>query len=751
MNQSNFPTIETLDLTNCDREPIHIPGSIQPHGVLIALNPSDLTIIQVSNNTEALLNYQPQDLLEKNLSQLLDPQQVKTIQKCLQEDFDRVNPLKLQIQQQHFNGIVHRSLDNTIILELEPTDSTTELNFFSFHNLIKKPLDKIQNASNLTTLSQIIVQEVQRITGFDRVMIYRFNSENAGRVIAEAKAAELTSYLGLYYPPSDIPKQARELYFLNLLRIIPDANYQPARLTPLLNPITNAPLDLSLSVLRSVSPIHVEYLNNMGVTASMSISLLKDQQLWGLIACHHSTPKYVSYETRTICEFIGQIMSLELTSKEDNENLDYKLKLKSLQAQLVESISQSENLLDGLLATDNDLLQLVNAQGVAIYLNQSLTTRGKTPSAEQIQALWDWVIGRIGNETIFYTDKLTEQYPVAIEIKDVASGLLVLIISKVQPSYIVWFRPEVIQTVNWGGNPHKPVEISENGELRMSPRKSFELWQETVQLKALPWQRCEIEAAIELRSNIVGIVLRKAEELAQINQELIRSNNELDAFAYVASHDLKEPLRGIHNYSSFLIEDYGSVLNEDGVSKLQTLMGLAQRMENLINSLLHYSRLGRVELILNETDLNELLDTIIETIKISFKEQQIDISIPHRLPTIKCDRIQLGELFTNLITNAIKYNDKPIKSITIGWQQEETLSHQSYWQFHIKDNGIGIRQKHQEVIFRIFKRLHPANRYGGGTGAGLTIAQKIVERHHGKIWVESIYGQGSTFYFTIPQ
>lgn len=612
MNQSNFPTAETLNLTNCDREPIHIPGSIQPHGILIALNPSDLTIIQLSNNTEALLGYQPQDLLEKNLSQLLNPQQVKTIQKCLEADFNQVNPLKLEIQQQHFNGIVHRSLDKTIILELEPTDSTTELDFFSFHNLIKKPLDKIQNASNLTTLSQIIVQEIKRITGFDRVMIYRFNSEDAGKVIAEAKAAELTPYLGLYYPSSDIPKQARELYFFNLLRIIPDANYQPAQLTPLLNPITNAPLDLSLSVLRSVSPIHVEYLNNMGVTASMSISLLKDRQLWGLIACHHSTPKYISYETRTICEFLGQIMSLELTAKEN-------------------------------------------------------------------------------------------------------------------------------------------VEIGRNGDLKISPRKSFELWQETVQLKALPWLKCEIEAAIELRSNIFGIVLRKAEELAAINQELTRSNSELDAFAYVASHDLKEPLRGIHNYSSFLIEDYGSILNEDGVSKLQTLMRLAQRMENLINSLLHYSRLGRVELILNETDLNELLNTIIETIKISFKEQQIDISIPHRLPIIKCDRIQLGELFTNLITNAIKYNDKPIKSIEIGWQQEETLPHQSYWKFYVKDNGIGIREKHQEVIFRIFKRLHPANCYGGGTGAGLTIAQKIVERHHGKIWVESTYGQGSSFYFTIPQ
>jgi light-regulated signal transduction histidine kinase (bacteriophytochrome) len=210
---------------------------------------------------------------------------------------------------------------------------------------------------------------------------------------------------------------------------------------------------------------------------------------------------------------------------------------------------------------------------------------------------------------------------------------------------------------------------------------------------------------------------------------------------------LKEPLRGIHNYSSFLLEDYGDVLKEDGVSKLQTLMRLTQRMEDLIDSLLHFSRLGRVELVLQKVDINSVVKNVLDVLKISRKEDNVKIYIPRYLPIVRCDRVQIQELFTNLIGNAIKYNDNSEKWVEIGYLD---ISSPESVVFYIKDNGIGIREKHKEAIFRIFKRLHTANKYGGGTGAGLTIAKKIVERHGGKIWVESIYGEGSTFYFTLP-
>jgi light-regulated signal transduction histidine kinase (bacteriophytochrome) len=609
-------------------------------------------------------------------------------------------------------------------------------------------------------MCQAVVSEVQTITGFERIMVYQFDPEGAGIVIAEEKLEDLSPYLGLHYPPSDIPQQAKQLYTNNLLRLIPNVNYQPVELIPINNPLDNSPVDLSFSVLRSVSPIHIEYLKNMGVTASMSISLIQGEKLWGLIACHDSLPKYLSYEVRTACEFIGQIMSLELANKEANEDLEYKMKLKSIQSKFLEAIPQAGNLRDYLITSESNLLEIVNAKGSVICWDDKFTLSGQTPEESDLPELLAWVDNKIQNN-IFYTSSLSKVYPAAAKFKNVASGLLALVISKVHKTYILWFRPEVIQTVTWGGNPHKAVEVETDGSCRLSPRKSFELWKETVQDKSLPWKSCEIQAVTELRSAIVGIVLRQAEELAKINIELERSNNELDAFAYIASHDLKEPLRGIHNYANFLIEDYGNILNQEGVAKLQTMVSLTQRMEDLINSLLHFSRLGRMELSLQKTNLNDKIQNVIDLLSISQKQTQVEIRIPRSLPSIRCDQVQVNELLTNLISNAIKYNNKEHKLVEIGFLEAAALpkqyniyidkeNPQSSVVFYVKDNGIGIRERHLDAIFRIFKRLHGRSEYGGGTGAGLTIAKKIVERHGGSIWVESIYGEGSTFYFTLP-
>lgn len=462
----------------------------------------------------------------------------------------------------------------------------------------------------------------------------------------------------------------------------------------------------------------------MGVTASMSISLLQDRQLWGLIACHHNSPKYIPYDTRTVCEFIGQVMSVELANKESSENVDYKMQLKLLQTQFVEALSQSEHLLIGIEQLQPQLLKLVNATGAVVCSGKQCIRVGETPTEEEVHTLLDWIKPHL-NQGLFETRSLLKHYPAAESIKACASGMLALEISRVHRNYIVWFRPEVIQTVNWGGNPSKPVEVLENGNVRMSPRKSFERWQETVQGCALPWLPCEIEAAVELRSLLVGVVLRQADELALMNFELQRSNEELDSFAYIASHDLKEPLRGIHNYANFLMEDYADILADDGISKLQTLVRLTQRMEDLINSLLHFSRLGRAELTQASVNLDELVQQVIATLTITRPHSEVEFRVPHPLPTVPCDRAQINELFTNLISNAIKYNDKTDKWVEIGLIQCPSQPPT----FYVRDNGIGIAPEHSEKIFQIFRRLHGRDKFGGGTGVGLTIARKVVQRH----------------------
>ncbi|MEG3435710.1 ATP-binding protein [Pannus brasiliensis CCIBt3594] len=746
---TDFIQSEEVNLNNCDREPIHIPGSVQPHGILLVLSENDFQIERVSENTLSLLGIESDRLLGTPLSRWLDGTQIETLQNCLKGDFEQINPLELLFRAGDrslpFDGILHRSPRGQIILELEP-NITRKSDFLQFYQKAKVILDQMHGARDLDTLCHSIARTLRKITGFDRVMLYRFDPDGSGTVIAEDKIDELESYLGLHYPDTDIPKQAKYLYTLNWLRLIPDANYRPAKI---LGGKEEEPIDLSFSTLRSVSPIHIEYMHNMGVAASMSISLVREGELWGLIACHHHEPKFLPYESRTLCEFLGQVLSIEIAGKEEKQDLDAKIRLKTIQTQFIDAISRSNEFTDALVSDRSRLLELVRAEGVAICSDGHLTLVGKTPDETMIQALIEWLSDRFTNN-LFVTDSLAKLYPPAGEFAAIASGLLAISITRIQRNYVLWFRPEILQQVTWAGNPEKPQRVEADGTLTIFPRQSFAAWRETVRGKSLPWLSSEIEGALELRSAIVGIILRKADELAAINLELERSNNELDAFAYIASHDLKEPLRGIHNYSTFLLEDYGNILERDGVEKLETLVRLTKRMEDLINSLLHFSRLGRQELNLQTLDLNRLLNNVSEVIRMSYGKNHLEIAVPRPLPAIRGDRILIEEVLTNLIGNGFKYNKSGRKRVEIGYLDSEK-ENEDYITFCIRDNGIGIRERHLEAIFRIFKRLHAPGAYGGGTGAGLTIVKKIIERHGGTIWVESVYGSGSTFYFTLPK
>ncbi|HEY9761488.1 MAG TPA: ATP-binding protein [Trichocoleus sp.] len=758
MSLIEFAEHEAVNLTNCDREPIHIPGSVQPHGILLVLSP-DFTIEQISDTTQALIGIAPADLLGQPLAALLSADQIQTLRTCLSGNFEALNPLHLSVSTANgpyrFDGILHRSPQDKLILELEPPTPEEEKDFFSFYAITKGILARMQKTQNLLGLCDLIVQEVRQLTGFDRVMVYRFDADGSGTVIAESRADVLEPYLGLHYPDSDIPRQAKQLYVLNPLRIIPNAQYTPAELLALPSMAQQPPVDLSLAVLRSVSPIHIEYLSNMGVGASMSISLLKEGKLWGLIACHHQSNKFISYSIRTICEFLGQIMALEVGTKEDTQNLDHTLRLKAIQARFIERLTRAEDYSTALVKNREELLALTNAEGAAICADGFVTTVGKTPPETFIHDLIDWLRDHF-KDHLFVTDSLAEQYPPATDYINTASGLMALSITKIQKNFVLWFRPEQVQYVTWAGNPDKPKQVEADGSLTIFPRKSFEAWKQLVKGHSQPWQTCEIEGAVELRSAIVGIILRKADELAAINLELERSNSELDSFTYIASHDLKEPLRGIHNYSSFLLEDYAGQLDEDGVNKLETLVRLSQRMEDLISALLRFSRLGRQEIELRSLDLNELVRTVSEVLHISNTDSNIEIRVPQALPTVRGDRVLIEEVLTNLISNGLKYNDCDRKWVEIGTADIPVpnlplpMPETPMQVIYIRDNGIGIRERHLDSIFRIFKRLHGPGKYGGGTGAGLTIVKKIVERHGGTIWVQSLYGEGSTFYFTLP-
>ncbi|WP_416671138.1 ATP-binding protein [Egbenema bharatensis] len=749
-NVSLSSNVPHVDITQLKQPPIHTLIQVQPHGVLLILQEPDLTVLQASSNTFAQFGITAQEILGTPLEDIFDPFQVDRLKEGLAADnLDLVNPSKVWVRKrgrgddyQVFDAVFHRSIDGVLVLELEPALTQENIPFLSFYHLARASINQLEETSNLRDFCQIIVREVRKVTGFDRVMLYKFDEEDHGEVLAEEKLDSMESYLGLRYPESDIPRTARKMLAANWIRVIPNANAEPVSLFPGVNPLTQQPTDLTHSILRSPYPCHIEYLHNMGVGASLTISLIKDQKLWGLIACHHLTPKYVPYELRKACEFLGRVIFSELSTREETADYDYRMRLAYIQSVLVEQMSQEDVFIDGLVNRQPSVLDLANAQGAAICFNGNWTTIGRTPNEEDLNFLVQWLAKNVEGE-VFHTDALPHLYSDAERFKDVASGLLAIPISK--RNYVLWFRPEVIQTVNWGGDPTKAFEVKQTeGGTRLCPRKSFELWKETVRLKSLPWKQVEVDAALELRKAIVNIILRQADELAQLAQDLERSNAELKKFAYVASHDLQEPLNQVANYVQLLEMRYESQLDGDAREFIEFAVEGVSLMQTLIDDVLAYSKVDLQAIEWQLTDVESPLNHALGNLRGRIADSGATIT-HDALPTIVADGTQLMQLFQNLIGNAIKFKqpDHP-PQIHIGAERQEDA-----WLFSVKDNGIGLDQQFGDRIFVIFQRLHTRDEYPG-TGMGLAICKKIVECHRGRIWVESELGQGATFYFTIP-
>ena len=736
--------------------PVHLIGLTQPHGVLIGLEASTFNIAHISDNAISHLGISAQTLIGQNLFELIESSTpIQHLQHSLEtcSNYPSYHPISISTpsETKQFDGLLHR-IDNSILLELEPTHKQTAVELTSLQNQIQRSLSRLRSLDDITDFLQTATTEIQAITGFERVMVYRFDEHCAGSVIAEVKPPEKVSYLGLHYPATDIPTTVRQLYHQGLTRFIPDLRAPSVELVTAEQSFAQTPVDLRYAILRGVDPCCVEYHQNMGVTALLVIALVQGNRLWGLISCHHPTSKFLPYPVRSACVILGQLVAAEVAGKVDRKELNYLSSLQAIQANFIDSIAKATDFKQALIEPAPRLLEVVSAQGAAICLDQDITLIGETPCLEDIQALISWSLEKPSSE-IFHTNCLVQVYPSAVNIQAVASGLIVLTISKVRRYLILWFRPEVLQTINWAGNPHESVR---EGQAILGPRTSFENWKETVRATALPWKSAELANALALKNAIVGIVLSKADELAQINLELERSNRELDSFAYAASHDLKEPLRGITNFSNLILRRYSESLDESAVKRLQTLVKLAERMDRLIDALLRFSRLGQAELQQQPTDLNTLLSKVLETLHAGQNEDTstIQIHIPRQLPAVKADSILLSEVFSNLLSNALKYTDQPQPSIEVGYLEPTDPKiadgiEPNTCVIYVQDDGIGIHKRHFQNIFRLFKRLHERDSYGGGTGVGLTIAKKIIERHGGHIWVESTYGMGTTFYFVL--
>ena len=510
---ASMPSYGEVDLTTCDREPIHIPGAIQPHGVLLALD-ADLRVRTVSVNSAAMLGVTPEQALGRPLIDLVGPEVAAQV---LERDATGVPGPPMAVGRVDMDVRVHRSGERMIVeLETLTSDDRTALPY----QTARGAMTRLGGTRTVAELASALAREVQALTSFDRVMVYRFDADWNGEVIAEERRADLNPFLGLHYPATDIPAQARRLYTINWIRLIADIGYDPVPLHPAVEPELGQPLDLSFSTLRSVSPIHVEYLSNMGVTASMSVSIVVDGKLWGLVACHHySGPHRPSQDARAAAEFLGQVASQVVVERERSEAREAALATQASVTGMMARVSATNDPPLQVLMDDPDLLTLLQADGVALSYDGVLTTRGAVPD----RAVLDRLAAAL-ESPLSYATSTDHVAAVVPDLADVPEAAGALRIGSAPDRWMLWVRPEQERYVDWGGDPtNKLLAETEDPEVRLSPRKSFEKWRQVVRGRSLPWAAWEVEAADTLGKHMIGVLLSRSREQIAMAESLQRS------------------------------------------------------------------------------------------------------------------------------------------------------------------------------------------------------------------------------------
>ncbi|WP_415762110.1 ATP-binding protein [Pseudomonas sp. CP4] len=743
MNPQDQQAFEEL-LANCADEPIRFPGAIQPHGLLLTLTEPALQIIQVSANVETLLARAPESLIGQPLHSLIGAEHAAQVLEALQQTtFSEAAPLRFELNGTAFEGLLHRH-QGVLILELEiHVQNFQPRNVAGVKTHLGRMLQRLQAATTLQALYDISVKEIQAMTGYDRVLIYRFEEEGHGQVIAEASDPSMEVFNGLFFPASDIPEQARELYRTNWLRIIPNADYQPVPLVPKLRPDTQTPLDLSFATLRSVSPIHCQYMKNMGVLSSMSISLLKGDKLWGLISCGNRQPLHVPHELRMACQTIGQVLSLQISAMETLELTRQREEKVEALARLNQAMVDSpQNVFDGLAQQPATLMALVNAGGIAIIEDKQLHRYGNCPEPEEIRALHKWLQAR--GEPVFASHHLSSVYPPAEQYQAVASGVLALSLPKPVDNGVLWFRPEVKENINWSGDPRKPLDL-ENSDagLRLRPRTSFEIWKVEMAGISTKWSHGDLFAANDLRRSALENDLARQ---VRREQEAVRARDELVA---VVSHDLRNPMTVISMLCGMMQKAFsseGAHTSRRISTAIDTMQQATARMNTLLEDLLDTSKIdaGRYSITPQPLDVGLIFEEAQSLLSPLAHDKDISISFQADPDLrIHADPERLFQVLSNLVGNAIKFTPR------MGTVGVHAKSVGDEIVFIVRDSGEGIPKEHLPHVFDRYWTVKEGN--PTGTGLGLYITQGIVEAHGGQIVAESEPGQGSEFRFTVPR
>jgi light-regulated signal transduction histidine kinase (bacteriophytochrome) len=509
-------------LLRCEDEPIRVPGSVQQHGFFLLVDSSFERVLVASANTERFLNLPLKLILGSSLDALLGRELNLALGSLRSQPPNelpsgvmylgafRLGDNQFSVMMHSIgsgNGVVNRAL------EFEQKDRLVGPELMN--SVITNFVASLERLENEQDLCEALSEKIAELTGFDRVMLYSFNAEGHGTVLSEINNGRLPRYLGLRFPASDIPKQARELYVVNTTRIIPDASYEPS---PLVGASTGqavqlGQLDLSLSVLRSVSPIHLQYMKNMGTVASMSVSIVLSGKLWGLVSCHATEAKTVPYLIRSACDMLTKMAVTRLSAFQADSRLRELMHFHSAQRALLTILASEQNYLAALTRQCSRLMTIANASGAAVLVDGKYFSAGLVPDDATLERLSGW-LDEDEDREIFASSHLESVLPWTESIRDVASGLIAVRISSVRRRYVLWFRPEVVSTVEWAGEPVKQMAV----DTRLTPRASFHQWKEIVHGRSEPWMLTEIESAADFRSALITVGLHRAEEAIELGE-----------------------------------------------------------------------------------------------------------------------------------------------------------------------------------------------------------------------------------------
>ncbi len=721
-----------MDYQHCHDEQIHTPAHVQSYGYLIGIDPNTKSILFVSENIPPIFNID-HDVLGRNFedeatgfNSITSSHIYRNLSPNLKEANKNLDKITIGETDFHltiylFKGVIYIELEEYFKKQIP-------------RNLLYQGAKEIQSAQTEDDVWTALVKNIFEITHYDRVMIYKFLNDGSGKVIAEKKQPDLESYMDLYYPESDIPKQARALYLVNYKRIFSNVHSKPVRV------ISKLPvIDLTHSTVRAMSPIHGVYIKNSGASSSFSTSIIVDNKLWGLVTCHSTLPKHIDLFNRIqaeICTLIAANAYFSFKSKVmiENEAL-FVAKTTALKVKL----ASYDNLKDSLLNNNDEILAISKADGFAVITEGEVIASGETPPVATIQNIEKWAAHELSDE-FFSCPSFYADYQYVIPGLDATCcGVALKYLGKQKNTLLLWFRKEFRSHINWAGNPEKQVDDIEffDRQIRsISPRASFQIYSEEIQGKCSHWSKKDLLELGKIHDVILEVLQVQLDKVHQLNMDLKKLNEDLDSFSHTISHDLATPLSVIKLNVQMLDRNHDPEWQKN---KIANILAELDNMSSMMKNVLELSRIKHSAYHMEEVPTCQIIEKICSDAMVSY-ETQTNITVSST-PNIWGEKTLVYQVFQNLITNAVKYSSQKENPQVIikGEVHEHNIT------YCIIDNGIGIPDDEREKVFKIFSRMGNASAFSG-TGVGLNIVHRIMDKLGGSVDFKSKVNEGTTFF-----